>query len=352
MRATRAIAATALAALALSGPLAAAAQPRSPPAPAADCVTRGVGADSFCTVAGVRLHYVDWGGQGPAIILLAGLGSSARIFDDLAPRLTAGHRVLALTRRGYGQSDRSPTDYSNPALVSDILGLMDRLSITKASFVGHSIAGGELSTLGADHPDRVERLVYFDAAYDRTSALDLTNALPAGAPPTPADLASATAYAKWREGVLLSRSRAVRDDVEQVMAAGPRGVAASTPAPIMLKVFEGDIAAKPRYAAIPAPALAIYTSKDVADQIPPATAPVRRAEIIDDFTRHIRPWMLRAQADFIEQKACGVAIELPRSTHHFFLRSPDATAKMVLSYLAAQDPCHWRPPLDVSGLSW
>jgi pimeloyl-ACP methyl ester carboxylesterase len=348
MRAGRAAAAIAFTALALvGGP--AAAQPKASPA---DCVSSGVGADSFCTVNGVRLHFIDWGGHGPAVILLAGLGSSGRIFDDLAPRLAAGHHVLALTRRGYGQSDHRPADYSNPALVGDILGLMDRLSIGKASFVGHSIAGGELSTLGADHPDRVERLVYFDAAYDRTRALELTDALPPGAPPTRADLASIDAFARWREDALQSRARAIRDDVEQVMAPHASGVAPNTPASVMLKVFQGDVAAKPRYAAISAPALALYASKDVADQIPTATSAARRGEIVDDFIRHIRPWMLRAQADFLEQKACGVAIELPRSTHHFFLRSPDAAATMVLSYLASADPCHWGAPLDVSRQAW
>ena len=52
----------------------------------APCGPATIGADSFCPVGGVRLHYVDWGGTGPAIILISGLGDSARIFDDLAPR--------------------------------------------------------------------------------------------------------------------------------------------------------------------------------------------------------------------------------------------------------------------------
>ena len=340
----------ALAALALAAPMARAADPA--PEAIKACAPAGAGADSYCTIGGVRLHYVDWGGQGPAIILLAGLGNSARIFDDLAPRLTAGHRVLAFTRRGYGQSDHSQTDYSNQALVGDILGLMDRLSIGKASFVGHSIAGGELSTLGAQHPERVDRLVYFDSAYDRARAMELTDGVPAGAAPTPADLASLGALTRWRDGVLQTQSPAVRDDIGQVMALGPKGMTPRTPPAVMLKVLDGDIAAGPQYSHIKAPALALYTSKDVADQVAASTPPARRAEVIDYFIRHIRPWMLRAQADFLEQKTCGVAVELPRSTHYFFLRSPHATATMVLSYLSSADPCRWRPPLNVWRYNW
>jgi hypothetical protein len=157
-------------------------------ATAASCASSGVGRDSFCEVDGARLHYVDWGGQGPAIVLLTGLGDTAHVFDDLAPRLAHGHHVVAITRRGYGRSVPATPDFSNAALVDDTLGLMDRLGIASAVVVGHSIAGGEPSTLGADHADRVRRLVYLDAAYDRTRALEITNGVPAGARPNPAVL--------------------------------------------------------------------------------------------------------------------------------------------------------------------
>jgi pimeloyl-ACP methyl ester carboxylesterase len=295
---------------------------------------------------------VDWGGKGSPVILLAGLGSSARVFDDLGPRLARGHRVLALTRRGYGQSDAAQVDYSNGALVGDVLGVMDGLGLARAAFVGHSLAGGELSTLGARHPDRVERLVYLDAAYDRSPALALTNGVPPPAAPQASDLASIDAYARWREAVLQSRSPAVRGDVAETLVTGPGGVRPRTSMKVMLSILDGDIAAPPQYAAIPAPALAIYASKDVADQVPPTTPAARRQEIVEYFRRHIRPWMLRSEADFIEQKSCGVALELPHSTHHFFLRSPALTATMLLSYLDARQPCTWRPPSGLDAAAW
>jgi pimeloyl-ACP methyl ester carboxylesterase len=316
------------------------------------CQARGVGADSFCMVRGVRIHFVDWGGKGSPVILLAGLGSSARVFDDLGPRLARGHRVLALTRRGYGQSDAAQVDYSNGALVGDVLGVMDGLGLARAAFVGHSLAGGELSTLGARHPDRVERLVYLDAAYDRSPALALTNGVPPPAAPQASDLASIDAYARWREAVLQSRSPAVRGDVAETMVTGPGGVRPRTSMKVMLSILDGDIAAPPQYAAIPAPAMAIYASKDVADQVPPTTPAARRQEIVEYFRRHIRPWMLRSEADFIERKSCGVAVELPHSTHHFFLRSPALTATMLLSYLDARQPCAWRPPPGLDAATW
>jgi hypothetical protein len=40
---------------------------------------------SFVTSNGVRLHYLDWGGSGPALILTHGANENPHYFDDLAP---------------------------------------------------------------------------------------------------------------------------------------------------------------------------------------------------------------------------------------------------------------------------
>lgn len=53
---------------------------------------------------GVRLEVVDWGGSGPPLVFLAGGNSTAHVFDSFAPRFTATHRVLGITRRGAGAS--------------------------------------------------------------------------------------------------------------------------------------------------------------------------------------------------------------------------------------------------------
>ena len=59
----------------------------------------------FVHVNGLRLHCLDWGGNGPTLIFLTGMGSSAYIFNKFAPRFNAKFHVLALTRRGHGDSD-------------------------------------------------------------------------------------------------------------------------------------------------------------------------------------------------------------------------------------------------------
>ena len=121
----------------------------------------------FVHVNGVRLHYLDWDGNGPTLIFLTGMGCSAFIFNQFAPRFTDTFRVLALTRRGQGDSDYPETGYDADTLTEDIRRFMDHLNIEKAILAGHSLAGVELTHFVASYPTRVEKLIYLDALDDR-----------------------------------------------------------------------------------------------------------------------------------------------------------------------------------------
>ena len=75
----------------------------------------------FVTVEkNVQLEVLDWGGQGKPIVLLAGGGNTAHVFDDFAPRLAANFHVYGITRRGFGASQFSPID-NEDRLGKDIL---------------------------------------------------------------------------------------------------------------------------------------------------------------------------------------------------------------------------------------
>jgi non-heme chloroperoxidase len=118
------------------------------------------------TVAeGIQLEVLDWGGTGRPLIFLSGLGNTAHIWDNFAPKFTDRHHVYAITRRGFGKSTHATTGYSAERLADDILVVMDQLKIEKPVLIGHSIAGEELSSIGTRHPDRVSALIYLDAAY-------------------------------------------------------------------------------------------------------------------------------------------------------------------------------------------
>lgn len=63
-------------------------------------------------------------------------------------------------------------------LTEHLLGLMDALGIRKASLAGWSMAGNEMTMLAGSHPDRVERMVYSDGAYDWSDFGEGWKALP------------------------------------------------------------------------------------------------------------------------------------------------------------------------------
>ncbi len=116
----------------------------------------------------VKLEVLDWGGTGRPVVLLAGLGNSAHVFDEFALKLTAKYHVYGVTRRGFGASSApefTAANYSADRLGDDVLAVMAALKIDRPVVVGHSIAGEELSSIGSRHPEKVAGLVYLDAGY-------------------------------------------------------------------------------------------------------------------------------------------------------------------------------------------
>ncbi|HKX00113.1 MAG TPA: alpha/beta hydrolase [Bryobacteraceae bacterium] len=113
----------------------------------------------------IRLEVLDWGGSGRPVVLLAGLGNTAHIFDKLAPKLTANYHVYGITRRGSGASSAPATGYSADRLGDDVLAVLESLKLDRPVLAGHSIAGEELSSVASRHPERVAGLIYLDAGY-------------------------------------------------------------------------------------------------------------------------------------------------------------------------------------------
>ena len=113
----------------------------------------------------VRLEVLDWGGSGMPIVLLAGGGDTAHVFDEFAPKLTAAHHVYGITRRGFGASGYSALTYGADRLGDDVLAIVDYFKLDRPVLVGHSLAGEELSSIASRHRDRVAGLIYLEAAY-------------------------------------------------------------------------------------------------------------------------------------------------------------------------------------------
>jgi Predicted hydrolases or acyltransferases (alpha/beta hydrolase superfamily) len=113
----------------------------------------------------IQLEVLDWGGSGRPVVLLAGSGNTAHIFDDFAPKLARNYHVYGITRRGYGASSSPATGYSLDRKGEDIVAVLDSMKIVRPVLVGHSFAGQEVSWVATRFPARIAGAVYLDAAY-------------------------------------------------------------------------------------------------------------------------------------------------------------------------------------------
>jgi non-heme chloroperoxidase len=112
----------------------------------------------------VKLEVIDWGGSGKSLVLLAGGGNTAHIFDDFAPKLTDEFHVYGITRRGFGASQFAPVKNAD-RLAQDIITVLDSLEINKPVLVAHSIGGAEMNLVARMAPGRISALIYLEAGY-------------------------------------------------------------------------------------------------------------------------------------------------------------------------------------------
>src|SRR5260370_37476646 len=100
----------------------------------------------FVTANGIRLHYLDWGGLGPVLILIHGGLDNAHIFDDRAPAFTGRFRVIAYDLRGHGRSEaKRPFDATTRT--EDLRALMDRLGIANGHLARWVLAGNDIRSM-------------------------------------------------------------------------------------------------------------------------------------------------------------------------------------------------------------
>ena len=107
-----------------------------------------------------QIVYEDTGGTGPLVVCVPGMGVSRSVYRFSTPLLAIrGYRVVTMDLRGMGDSSVGWRDYSESAIASDILALIQRLNSGPAILIGNSIGAGAAVCVAADYPQLVARLV-------------------------------------------------------------------------------------------------------------------------------------------------------------------------------------------------
>jgi 3-oxoadipate enol-lactonase len=251
----------------------------------------------------VELHHTFAGPQDAGVVVLSNsLGTTLAMWEPQAAALARDHRVLRYDLRGHGRSPVPEAPYSIADLGSDLLALLDRNGIARASLFGVSLGGMVSMWVAAHAPERVDRLILCS-----TSAV-------MGPPES------------WTERAALVRregTAAVADSVvarwftPAFAAAQPdvvariRGQLAATPAEGYAGCCEAirEMDQRPDLPAIAAPTLVIAAEGD------PSTPPAHA----------------RAIAGLIP----GARLEvLDRGAHLVNVEAPDVVNPLVLAHLA------------------
>jgi len=110
--------------------------------------------------------YYEIHGDGPPLILLHGGLGNAGYWDKQIPVLSKKYKVIAMDSRGHGRSTFSEKPIGYALMASDVVALMDYLSIKKAHILGWSDGGIIGLDLALNHPDRLKKVIVYGANYN------------------------------------------------------------------------------------------------------------------------------------------------------------------------------------------
>ncbi|WP_394851067.1 alpha/beta fold hydrolase [Pendulispora rubella] len=107
--------------------------------------------------------FVQFGGAGPAVVLLHGHAQNGNAWAPLAADLARDHRVVVPDLRGLGRSSRAAAGYEKAAQAGDVRAIVEALGIDDVAVVGHDLGGMVAYAYAARYPSSVHRLVIMDA---------------------------------------------------------------------------------------------------------------------------------------------------------------------------------------------
>jgi pimeloyl-ACP methyl ester carboxylesterase len=251
------------------------------------------------------------------MLLLSGFRDDAHIFGTFAPRFIDSFHVFALTRRGFGKSDRPVGGYDTATRVEDIRAFLDQMKIDSVHLVGHSLAGDELTLFATKYPRRVLKLVYLDAAMNRYRTSTVFASDP-GTSPLQKRLALES----------VGSPEAAKIVVDHLPPADERRVLFAYMK--TMDAFQAD------YRGVKAPALAFYAG---IPQNHPRSAQEagldRRKEWNAWWARNVIPRLRSSQEQFERQMRHGEVVQLPDADHYVFLgKTQDQVARTTHTFLS------------------
>ena len=299
---------------------------------------------NFVNVNGIRLHYLDWGGRGPVLLFLTGMGCSAYIFGDFAPRFVDQFHVLALDRRGHGDSDYPETGFDPDTLAEDLRKFLDAIGIEQVILAGHSMGYIELCHFTSLYPERVLKLVFLDAAYDNSppenKAVFEKNPLPKMIPAWPAEepetIEEYIATLKKLYPALVVIWNQVMDEQTRhtIMRTSDGKVVDKMPDAISKAITDTFASYVPEYSTIRVPTLSFYAIRDGLDYLSSDyMTEDQEAQVVDFFKTVLQPHQKKQIEQFRRNVPHAGVVEIPGGHHYCFIKQEQVVFEEMVKFL-------------------
>jgi len=271
---------------------------------------------AFAELNGRRLFH-EVSGEGEPVLLIPGLGATHASYRAVAPALARCHQLISLDLAGVGQSDPAP-DYSMEAWADDVLALMDHLELASAHIIGSSLGGCVALALADRALPRVRSLVLAATFAEVDPLLELNYRVrialvqQTGMSELFADYAVALLFGRSFHAT--ERGRAVTAFAAQALRQNdPDTYIAHLRAILRFGRCEPDQVAEPRFTErlprLDRPALVLVGDED--------------ALTVPAFSHRLAEGLPQARLEVL--RGCG---------HANFAEAPDASADLILSFLA------------------
>jgi pimeloyl-ACP methyl ester carboxylesterase len=115
------------------------------------------------------LQVVDHNPQGGSpIVLIHCFSCAINWWDGMVPLLERDHRVVAVDLLGHGGSEKPGSGYTPPNQAKVVAEALERLQVSDATVVGHSLDGSVTAALAEQDPELVGRAVIIDMPPDNS----------------------------------------------------------------------------------------------------------------------------------------------------------------------------------------
>lgn len=123
-------------------------------------------------VGGLTLTVRSFGSEGPALMLLHGLGVSGAVWQGIGRLFGTFARLIAPDLRGHGESDKPSAGYLPRDYVGDVAALLAHESARPLAVIGHSLGAAVAALLAAERPELMSKVILIDPPFDATRPRD------------------------------------------------------------------------------------------------------------------------------------------------------------------------------------